>query len=913
MENNNNNENKDKKTRRKSVSEFFSHLNTTNDSNNKPGEVVTNPKSKIVKWVFGGLVLTTSVLGISIPWSLSSCSIIAKKPIGNHEKMYSVMLNGIEHSVWWKDFKDRVNSYQSSDSQEITDLTTSFNYSVLKKLYNEERDAYLKFAAIINQKYSDQGKSDRVGATTFGFDVSKSFDDIRNVQKKELNKAKINFQKNVGSDWLNKWASELATNPIYGMQNLENATTKSLSYLESKAIDYMTTVAIKEPALARFKSAEINTTQWTASDLAWTPSKEITYIDVNNQSQTVTVDQAKQFISSFLKINENAMNWSNPSIENRNKLVVFQTKSYIPQYRVPNALLSEVLPNFYNSAVISSFDLAIKPGTNNFSAFTFDNSVITNLFKITTNPISSLVTPNGFAAITQISNFKGALSSWTSTDNGSSQQQTTLNDKQIANDAQLIINLSGSDEESDASKTVGSSKLKILGDFFTSSSDNSGSSSTKDSSSSSDSNSSTDATKNAANLVALTSDGSSYITSPPAPNPNPTVDDFQLFKARKQNPITTFLNLLFSIDTSTGRPVFATEKTNQPQTAITAPKYLEKYYNAILASTAPTQTALLIELIKNNFEWNSTTKSISVQNKIDGDYNSKLENIVKGFGTDDATYIGKLFAISFIDATTAKVNYLEEFNSPTTPIYQKTVGYWSLYELSNGTYLHINADGMKIFTRETLTSLNAKTKLDQMIKSDLSRTATDNAKPLMYDVASIYSKINDDNIINFSLLSDKKNKSLFTYKIYEETFNNKFANDSTKKPQPYDENETFLTKETNLTPKEISDIKNKVNMFIAFTNANVASLISTNDVNGIKNVGSIIDTMLNSKKYYDFATIKDTASGELQTYWQYDQLWNNTPTNTISDQKYLGLMNIRNLILNRTQNIIKPVKKAVTK
>jgi hypothetical protein len=74
--------------------------------------------------------------------------------------------------------KDKINK----DAEKIENI-------IVEKLYKEEREAYLKFEAFVNNtKYKDT--NDRVGATTFGVDVSKSFDDVRKSQEDELNKAK---------------------------------------------------------------------------------------------------------------------------------------------------------------------------------------------------------------------------------------------------------------------------------------------------------------------------------------------------------------------------------------------------------------------------------------------------------------------------------------------------------------------------------------------------------------------------------------------------------------------------------------------------------------------------------------------------------------------------------------------------
>ena len=123
--------------------------------------------------------------------------------------------------------------------------------------------------------------------------------------------------------------------------------------------------------------------------------------------------------------------------------------------------------------MISSVDLAIKPGEKNFTAFTFDKTVLTNLFTITTNPKNNLVPANKFAAILQLSKFQGAMLPEPPTGGGGGSQpaQPSLAE-QRALDEQLITNLGGTstdqppaDDGSSAAGPgiqLGSSKFKIF-------------------------------------------------------------------------------------------------------------------------------------------------------------------------------------------------------------------------------------------------------------------------------------------------------------------------------------------------------------------------------------------------------------------------------------------------------------------
>ena len=108
--------------------------------------------------------------------------------------MYTIKIGDVVHTVTYKDFEERTNAYVARDNQKIIDLTNSFNASVVKKLYDEEHNAYVKFKAIIDQKNKDLGSTEEVGPTTYGNDVSKSSDKIAEEQAKNLQDAKRRFQ-----------------------------------------------------------------------------------------------------------------------------------------------------------------------------------------------------------------------------------------------------------------------------------------------------------------------------------------------------------------------------------------------------------------------------------------------------------------------------------------------------------------------------------------------------------------------------------------------------------------------------------------------------------------------------------------------------------------------------------------------
>ena len=935
---------KDKKKRRKTVSEFFSTMNT-NKAEHLPkesGDVVVNPKSKKAKWFLGGTVFALATVGISVPWALSSCEIISKKPFDPSEIMYEITIGNVTHKVTYQEFEDRANSYVSRDNQKIIDLTNSFNASVVKNLYDEEHDAYLKFKAIIDQKNKDLKTGETVGAETYGYDVSKPSDKIKEEQEKNLNDAKKSFQSSLGRNWEEKWLTELKTNPIYGFQDLKDQTGLALVQIEKKAVEYMTTQALKKPALARFEAADIVADKWTRKDLTWEPSQDIKYRDSKNNEKTVTKNDAKQFIKDFIDINSNAK-FSSKSVDNLNKLAVFETKSYVPDKRKPNQLLKDVLPNFYNSAVISSFDLAIKPGESNLSAFTFDRSVITSLFKITENPVSSLVEANKFAAILQLSKFKGALIDTGS--GGSGSQQPSL-EKQRAEDEQLLLNLSGAtstppadggettppattfaegDEgetppAADPSKQLGSSKFKIFNDHL---------------SGADDANEATRWT----NVIALGSDDAPFTTK--AGTAIEAKD--RLFNAKESNPFNIFIDLLLTIKTEGSQPSFSPSTSPFAQAA-NGQDYsnLKPFWDKINGTGASQQMVRFVELIKKGFKYpgkttaqpfapaaGTTTNSglTAVEDSIPSSYNTDLQNIIDSFSDADLAFLGKLFTVSFIDAD-ARVNNIPGQGVVDTGTggngsgtsagdindYNQASGFWSLYKLSDNTFLHLNSEGMKIFTRDVITTNNTD-KIDKMILDDLERTLDPKTSTsLLYEVKSIYEKINNENIINYELLNksstttyldanqakDNLNVLLFKYKLIQDLL-----------PEvelgPFDDKGNFMNKLSNEQKTLIND---SFKIFSDFTSTSVTTLFAEEESKALEKITDILTSSIDKKKYYEF-TIVQTSNRLNEVYWQNDPSKPYKPTTqagqgTQPDQSKLGITKIQTEFIKKYLKLVKP-------
>ena len=933
---------KEKKKRRKTVSEFFSTMNTnkTEHLTKESGDVVVNPSSKKAKWFLGGTVFALTTVGISVPWALSSCEIISKKPFDGSEIMYEITIGNVTHKITYKEFEDRSNSYVSRDNQKIIDLTNSFNASVVKNLYDEEHDAYLKFKAIIDQKNKDLKTGETVGAESYGYDVSKPSDKIKEEQEKNLNEAKKSFQSSLGRNWEEKWLTELKTNPIYGFQDLKDQTGLALVQIEKKAVEYMTTQALKKPALARFEAADIVTDKWTRKDLKWEPSKDIEYKNSKNENIKVTKDEAKKFITEFIDISSNAKE-SIKSLDNLNKLAVFETKSYVPEKRKPNQLLKDVLPNFYNSAIISSFDLGIKPGDSNLSAFTFDRSVITSLFKITENPVSSLVEANKFAAILQLSKFKGALIDNT----GTGSQQQSL-EKQRALDEQLLLNLSGAtstppedggggemppiglfaegDEgetapAADPSKQLGSSKFKIFNDHL---------------SGAEDANEATRWT----NVIALGSDDVPFTTS----KATTAVDaKDKLFNAKDWNPFNVFIDLLLTIDKEGAQPSFSSSSP-PPFASANNQDYskLKPFWDKINGTGASQQMVRFVELIKKSFKFPgkntgqpfataATTPDsglTEVEDSIPASYNTDLQNIIDSFSDADLAFLGKLFTVSFIDEA-ARVNNIPGQgvvdtgaggSGSSTPgdinDYNQASGFWSLYKLSDDTFLHLNSEGMKIFTRDVITTDNTD-KIDKMILDDLERTLDPKTSAsLLYEVKNIYEKINNENIINYELLNKEDNKKpfdstqtsdnlnvlLFKYKLIEDLL-------PEVKLDPFDDNGKFMDK---LTDEQKTLINDSFKIFSDFTSTSVTTLFAEEESKALEKITDILTTNIDKKKYYEF-TIIQTSNRLNEVYWQNDPTQPYKPTTQAGsgnapDESKLGITKIQTEFIKKYLKLVKP-------
>ncbi|MGL5733033.1 MAG: HinT-interacting membrane complex protein P80 [Metamycoplasmataceae bacterium] len=381
-------EKKEKKpsTTKKSFSQKITGINTTSDISY--GNVVVNPKDKRVKWLFGASIFSLLAIGIGVPLGMAGVQYIAAKPYLPETEVYP---GGPTVGDMVEDSKDKEKIDRNSETIETI---------IVKKLYNEERDAYLRFEAFVNNtKYRDT--SDKVGPTTFGVDVSKSYDDIWKGQEKELNNAKRAIRESFPLDWAKKWNDELKSDK-YG-----NANT------DKEAIDFLTKNKVKDAAFARFNTAEVNTTSWTQADLSLQARQNITYKDDAGDEQIIPAG-TQMFSSSFL--NPNGNNIAIPSDRDpvapssEIKIAVYQTKSYILEERNPLDRLPNLYNDYFKSANISSVAIPFLQNTNNSEfELVVTQDLLINLFTVSRAENGDLVIP-----FNTISNFKGANTSSTS-------------------------------------------------------------------------------------------------------------------------------------------------------------------------------------------------------------------------------------------------------------------------------------------------------------------------------------------------------------------------------------------------------------------------------------------------------------------------------------------------------------------
>lgn len=844
--------NKDSKNKR-SASSFFSNLNT--DSSIEYGYAEKNPKSKWAKWTIAGAVLAVTTVGIAVPWSLSSCTVALNRPYASGEVLYTYKdpITNQQVEVTYQEFEERVNAVKTNVTifQKWDDI---FYENVLEDLYNEEREAYLKFKAIYFKIHNANPD-----ITKFGGSLDKTFSEIKDEQRKILEDNKKTFEKAFGyngQNWLNNWLNELQTNSIYGPQSTENANTSSIPALEEKAIAYMVTQKIKSSALARYLGASITSDSWNFTDLQFALGNlqiddfSIKYTSNDGSEKTISKQEAVNIWKSYLTPNENVVQPKNINSTNNTQIAVFETKSYSTNFRNPftktttttsttpstksdNPLIT-LLNKYFNLGLISSFTITgITPGESNASAFQITSEALTSLF--TVQIVNSNQTFANFAPISRLTSFKGANVINTSNDPNDANALENEKDNLLVKTFATDNNVLGSSKISDLSSLIyKESALDMFATAAISSSDT-GITNT---------NSTTDNS-----LFSIYKNTSASTTSNPS------------------DPISIFMKLLFSIATSTTNEIDFTNYS-----------YVQNNWTNLNygTKTASSQLTALAKLIQSNFD--NTT--LNFQNTINpNDFNTQLTNAISALGTNDFTFLGQLLNCILIgDTANIKSNYL------TNSLFQNQVGYWTLYELSApdnstkkpGTYLYVSADGIKIFTRkvDSFTSDDFK----NMAISDLNNTINKgeaSEASTYYDVATVFGKLSDDNLIILDLLSNDQNVTKFKEAIKQELITNGGKDEATAKTESesiYNEFYKYVNLKWNLT---LNDTITQIQVQIPTS----------------------ISTIVESKRTYDFATFSDSTNNEniaiFQTTTKYGQ---NAAIKTIDSISGTFILKLTNLI-----------------
>ncbi|MGL5204994.1 MAG: HinT-interacting membrane complex protein P80 [Metamycoplasmataceae bacterium] len=424
---------KEPSTNKKSFSQMITGINTSSEISY--GNVVVNPKDKRVKWIFGASIFSLLAIGIGVPLGMAGVQYIAAKPYPPDTEVYP----------GGPTVGDMVE--ENKDKEKIDKNAENIENIIVKKLYNEERDAYLRFEAFVNNtKY--QNTNDKVGPTTFGVDVSKSFDDIWKEQEKELNIAKRAIRESFPLDWASKWNDELKS-AKYGNSNTDK-----------EAIDFLTKNKAKDAAFARFNTAEINTTSWTQADLSLQAKQNITYKDDVGDEQIIPAG-TQMFSSSFLNPNGNNIaipSERDPIIPSSEvKIAVYQTKSYVLKERNPLGRFPDLYNDYFKSANISSVAIPFLQNEDNSEfELSVTQDLLINLFTVSRAENGDLVIP-----FNTISNFKGANTS--STTKRIDYDKTNINTL-----SQSSSNSINTRKPATTGSSLGSSKVSPLSTLITS-------------------------------------------------------------------------------------------------------------------------------------------------------------------------------------------------------------------------------------------------------------------------------------------------------------------------------------------------------------------------------------------------------------------------------------------------------------
>ncbi|MGL5357594.1 MAG: hypothetical protein ACRC9U_00835 [Metamycoplasmataceae bacterium] len=363
---------KKEKNNKKSIKQFFSNLNSSNEI--KRGDVVVNPKDKRVKWFFGAGILAITALGIGLPLGLTQQIIKAEEPMSPDKDI----VGGINGGTTVGDILDHINSLPN---KEFTKYMNEYQNLSTQYLYVQERAAYQGFAAFLkNTKFKNDTSGP--GDEAFGYNVSKPLTEIRKEAQAQLDKDRTNYKNSNPGTWEAGWKNELLTNEKYGLplnSNTGNNANENINYIESLVVNFLTSQRIKEVAFAPFQSAEFNSESWIFSDLSLKSNEIINYdiitpvITVKDDGSWTVTEEIKEktgvigvgeaYLDTKYQFNKAADyvyfngKENNTSPSATSKITVYQTKSYLPGKRNPIPAFSQIFSKAFRSVSMSTVDL----------------------------------------------------------------------------------------------------------------------------------------------------------------------------------------------------------------------------------------------------------------------------------------------------------------------------------------------------------------------------------------------------------------------------------------------------------------------------------------------------------------------------------------------------------------------------
>ncbi|MBR3348190.1 MAG: hypothetical protein IKG36_02115, partial [Mycoplasmataceae bacterium] len=351
------------------------------------------------------------------------------------------------------------------------------------------------------------------------------------------------------------------------------------------------------------------------------------------------------------------------------------------------------------------------------------------------------------------------------------------------------------------------------------------------------------------------------------------------------NPFTEFMKILLSLADSTNNEINLETISTTGNNNFFKTNWQNLEYGLKFSSNLKIfATFLKTNLNNTNFEFNSSLNA--------NEFNNQLENNISALSSDDLNFLGQIFNCILIgDSTNIKVNY--EGNN----IYNQ-VGYWTLYQLSSNsqnttspqTYMYVSSTGIKIFSKQF--SNPTLKEFQNMVLSDLNQTINveaDKSPILYYDISSVFSKLNNDNMIILSLLDQTTNNNSGsidnTSESIQKLFKDKIKYYLKEENPSYDE--TTLNSETE---KIYSSFYQEAKLTFNQKNSEaIHNIIST--------IPSSLKTLMDSARIYDFGTILDSASGEKLSVFQTQSAYN---TNSVAK----GQENINNLFIETIMNLL---------